>query len=127
MYKVTGSILSDDSEILTGVEIAEVNEFMFPTGAKTETDADGKFTINLQSERSSITISLIGFIPQMITGKDFMKDSLLYLSPAITVKGKKDSNVLLYGLLTASLITILVMATRPEAKPKSAPKQIKIK
>lgn len=124
MYQISGSVLSDEMEVLTGVEIEEINVFGFP-GSKTKTDQDGKFKLTVTAADTEIKISHFGFITVIMKAKDFNVDSLAYLIPAITVTGtKKDNNALLYLLLAASAVTIIILATRKAPKPQ--PKQVKI-
>lgn len=122
-YKIDGSVLSDDMETLTGVEIIEIGTA--PLVNKTKTDEDGKFKLTVASPETEIQISLFGYITVIMKAKDFAIDSLAYLTPAVQVSGdRKDSNTWLYLIAGASLFTALYFALKKPAKP--TPKQVKI-
>ena len=122
-YKIDGSILSDEMEALTGVEILELGTY--PLANKTKTDENGKFKLSVASSETEIQISLFGFITVIMKAKDFAVDSLAYLTPAVSVSGdQQDSNLLLYGALAVSVIAAIYYANRKPAKP--TPKQVKI-
>ena len=124
-YKIDGSVLSDDMEALTGVEITEIGTA--PLVNKTKTDEDGKFKLTVASPETEIQISMFGYITVLMKAKDFAIDSLAYLTPAVEVSGNKsNSNLLLYGLLGISIVTALYFALRKPVQPKAQPKQIKI-
>lgn len=121
-YKIDGSVLSDEMEALTGVEVMEL---LGPAFQKTKTDENGKFKLTVASPETEIQISFFGYITVIMKAKDFAIDSLAYLTPAVTVSAdKKDSNLLLYGAVAVSLLVALYFALRKPAKPQ--PKQVKI-
>lgn len=122
-YKIDGSVVSDDMESLTGVEISEIG--VLPLVNKTKTDEDGKFKLTVTSPDSEISISLFGYITTIMKAKDFAVDSLAYLTPAVNVSANKNnSNLWLYGIAGASLLAALYFAFRKPTKPQ--PKQVKI-
>ncbi|MFY0481665.1 hypothetical protein ACI6PS_03595 [Flavobacterium sp. PLA-1-15] len=122
-YKIDGSVLSDDMEALTGVEITEIGTA--PLVNKTKTDENGKFKLTVASPETEIQISLFGYMTVFMKAKDFAIDSLAYLTPAVEVSGaKKNSNFWLYLITGVSIAVAGYYALKKPAKP--APKQVKI-
>lgn len=120
-FKIEGSVLSEESDVLAGATVHEINEFGFPV-ANYKTDNDGKFSLNVASKDSLIRFKHFGYNDLEMKASEFY--SVAYLKPAVNiVVAGKNSNTLLYVLLAAAALTAIYYATRPK---KPQPKKVKI-
>ena len=88
---VTASVLSNESEILDGVNVVEV-----ATGKTTTTDAAGRFSINVASGDSLLRFSHVGYDFDTFAAKDIKSIVYLYSTQL------NDVNVVSHAPATAS-------------------------
>ena len=76
--KITGKVLdSGNSETLPGVNVLVKGDKGIATG--TVTDAEGRFSITVPNEQSTLVFSFIGFLPQeVVVGKQTFLNILGY-------------------------------------------------
>lgn len=120
MFKVSGSVLGKDSEILEDADVMVLGSTL--ATAKTTTDEDGRFALTVDSPSTVLSVGKMGYVTQVITAKDLNDFGIVYLDYGITVRTKPKNNNMLLAIVAAAFITTAVVVYR-----KNRAKPIKIK
>lgn len=116
MYKVEGSVLTSESEILTNVDVTEFN--IGGVFNQTTTDEDGKFSMYVSSPSTDVHIGKIGYKTQVVKASELNNFGISYLDEAIVVRTNKKNNNLMLIFIAAGIITTgVVIYNYKRAKP----------